>query len=106
MTRYWNMNFKEYVSSIDGFPNEYFDMILIDGRSRFSCWRHCRNKIKDGGYVVLDNSDRKNYYKMKEEIRSLGWEQYSFYGPGPYETTYWETIIWKKSKTTSKGLCN
>ena len=99
MTRYWNRNFKDYVSSIDIFPDEYFDLILIDGRSRFSCWRHCRNKIKEGGFVILDNSERRNYQTIKKEIRKLGWKEYRFFGPGPYEIEYWETIIWKKCDT-------
>jgi hypothetical protein len=53
--------FKNYASSIDKYPDNYFDLILVDGRSRPSCLYHSRRKLKSGGLLVLDNADRKYY---------------------------------------------
>ncbi len=58
--------FFDYVSQIDKFPDASFDVILIDGRSRSSCLSHSLDKIKVGGYIVLDNSDRQYYTKQMQ----------------------------------------
>ena len=96
MSKYSDLCFKDYVTCIDVYPDDYFDIVLIDGRARNSCWIHSREKIKHGGYLVLDNSDRKNYSRILQEVKELGWREFIFYGPGPYETVFWETRIWQK----------
>jgi hypothetical protein len=57
-----NFTFKAYSSYIDSFPNNYFDIVLVDGRSRPACLRHSMPKIKKGGLLVLDNSEREYYH--------------------------------------------
>jgi hypothetical protein len=56
-----NCTFKNYASYIDKFPDKYFDLILVDGRSRPSCLFHSVPKIKQGGLLILDNAERKYY---------------------------------------------
>jgi hypothetical protein len=56
-----NCTFKSYASFIDTFPDNYFDIVLVDGRSRPSCIYHSMRKIKNGGLLVLDNAERKYY---------------------------------------------
>jgi hypothetical protein len=87
-------NFKRYVAFIDSFPDCHFDFVAIDGRARPSCILHARRKIKVGGYLMLDNSDRPQYEKAKDLM--LGWAKYEFFGPGPYNLYFWETTVWKK----------
>ena len=53
--------FKNYVSSIDKFQDNYFDIVLVDGRSRPACIKHSVNKVKKGGLLVLDNAEREYY---------------------------------------------
>jgi hypothetical protein len=56
--------FRDYASSIDKYPEEYFDLILIDGRARPSCFKHAVPKVKRrGGIIMLDNTDRDYYLK-------------------------------------------
>ena len=62
--KFQTYNFTNYVSYINNFPNEYFDLILIDGRARPSCIMHSVPKVKPGGMLVLDNSERE-YYTSK-----------------------------------------
>jgi hypothetical protein len=57
-------SFRNYCSQIDEFPNNYFDLILIDGRARPSCIKHAHKKVRIGGLLVLDNSDREYYLRM------------------------------------------
>ncbi len=56
-------NFESYVKSIENFENNYFDIILIDGRSRVSCILHAINKLKKGGILILDNAERERYFE-------------------------------------------
>lgn len=53
--------FKNYASTIDKFHDNYFDIVLVDGRSRPSCIKHSVNKVKKGGLLVLDNAEREYY---------------------------------------------
>lgn len=62
-----NFTFKEYVTAIDKFPNGYFDIVLIDGRSRPSCLLHSIKKVKKGGLLILDNAER-DYYAPKNIV--------------------------------------
>lgn len=53
--------FRRYVTQIDTFPAEHFDVVLVDGRARPACLRHSAPKVKVGGWLILDNSDRAYY---------------------------------------------
>jgi hypothetical protein len=87
-------SFKRYVTSIDSFPDSHFDLVAIDGRARPSCILHARSKVKVGGYLMLDNSDRSQYEKAKDLM--LGWKKHEFFGPGPYNLYFWETTVWNR----------
>jgi hypothetical protein len=47
--QYWNL---------DQYPDNTFDFILIDGSQRGNCAKIAITKIKRGGYIYLDNSDK------------------------------------------------
>ncbi len=91
---YKGLSFREYSSFIDSFPDGSFDIILVDGRSRNSCIRHAIRKVRAGGYIILDNSERPEY-DQTELIKNF--EQTIFFGPGPYERSFWQTTVYKKS---------
>ena len=52
--------FKKYANKINEFPNDYFDFVIIDGRARPSCVKQSVAKVKIGGYLVLDNTERES----------------------------------------------
>jgi len=93
-SKYVGYDFTKYSNSIENFPNESFDMILIDGRSRAVCLEKSINKIKKGGYIVFDNSDRDEY---KSSINRLlhEWERFDFTGPVPGMINFETTSIFK-----------
>jgi len=91
---YANTSFEAYVKSIDACPNECFDLVFIDGRARPSCILHARSKVKPGGVIILDNSER-GYYSSGKELLS-DWERIDFSGPAPYGRYFWQTSIWKR----------
>jgi predicted O-methyltransferase YrrM len=46
-----------YAKRIDEFPDDAFDLVLLDGEDRDSCIRAAARKVQCGGFVVLDNAD-------------------------------------------------
>lgn len=58
---FYGYNFSDYVKHISQYEDRSFDLILVDGRARRSCLNYAASKIKPGGLLVLDNSDRKEY---------------------------------------------
>lgn len=53
-----NSPYLDFLKSLD---DEYFDMISIDGRLRNESLIIAIKKVKEGGFILLDNSDRKEY---------------------------------------------
>jgi hypothetical protein len=58
---YVQYQWRRYASSIDRFPDNHFDIVLVDGRARPSCLYHSIPKVKRGGLLVLDNAEREYY---------------------------------------------
>jgi len=69
---------------------EVYDFILIDGRGRVRSILTVHPALKPGGYLILDNSDRKRYVPAIKFLTNRGWERIDFI----YK---WKTTFWKKS---------
>src|SRR6266852_4122990 len=94
--RYEGLSFRRYVSSIDRFEPNHFDLIFLDGRARPSCLKHALGRLKIGGYLILDNADVGHYARVVEAIQRAGWPGKIHYSPGPYGYRFWVTAIWSK----------
>lgn len=82
--------YKAYYSLIDRYADDYFDLILIDGRARVKCGEHAVPKLKSGGLLVLDNSERIRYNPLKKALEK--W-------PSIWTTNgLTDTTIWIKPK--------
>lgn len=75
-------HFRHYVEQIDEFADQFFDVILIDGRARPSCVAHAAEKVKIGGYLILDNADRPYYLAHTAPILA-NFEGHKTQGVGP-----------------------
>ncbi len=53
---YWR-----YVTQIDSFADASLDLVLVDGRARTACLAHAAPKVRPGGLLILDNSERAYY---------------------------------------------
>lgn len=71
--------FKNYVKLIDGFQDEYFDVVVVDGRARPSCIKRAIPKIKKNGILIVDNSDRSYYWSQTSQLLA-GWQHEVFRG--------------------------
>lgn len=90
---YKNKSFKKYAEKINEYPDNFFDLIIVDGRARNGCMINVLPKIKNNGYVLLDNSERKEYAPGIQLMEKF--EVKKFFGPGFYGNTPWESRIWK-----------
>lgn len=92
-----NKSFRSYCSVIDRFNDNYFDVVLVDGRARPSCLKHAITKIKKDGFLVLDNSNYDYYLKSFQKKYDGRFETIIDYpGPCPYSVDFTKTSIWRK----------
>jgi hypothetical protein len=92
---YKGKNFEQYAKSIDSYPDNYFDIVVVDGRSRPSCIQHGIPKLKKNGWLIIDNSER-NYYLAPFRFERKSWKISKFAGPVPYTRDFSETSFLKK----------
>ncbi len=85
-------SFQKYASQIDAFPDESFDVLLVDGRARPSCIAHGAAKVKVGGMLILDNAERAYYLdKTQQHLRSFAGRFLA--GMGPRNPAVWTTVL-------------
>jgi hypothetical protein len=92
---YSGVDFRKYVTQIDEFPDEFFDVVLVDGRARPSCVKRSYRKVKLGGVLVLDNSDREYYLRRTIDLLS-GFTRIDFRGPTPGSHVFSETSVFTR----------
>jgi predicted O-methyltransferase YrrM len=61
-------DYENYFEVVNKYPDNYFDFILIDGRARVECTFNSIAKLKQGGIMVLDNSERKRYQPVHKRL--------------------------------------
>jgi hypothetical protein len=90
-------NYRKYASAIDEYPENYYDCVVVDGRSRPACMMHAIPKIRKGGLLVLDNSDREYYMPKIRKAVELQFETIiDGFAPGPYSQDFTKTTVWRK----------
>jgi hypothetical protein len=92
-----NMSFERYARAIHRFPEDYFDVVLVDGRARASCIRQALPHLKKGGLLVIDNTERSYYLTafadvMKNEFIT----ELHLFAPSPYAPDFTRTTILRK----------
>jgi hypothetical protein len=91
--RYDGMNFAAYVRTIDDYPDAGFDLVSVDGRARSACLTRAVQKVRPGGFVLLDNSDREEYSTAMKELDCF--KRTDFRGLAPYSTDLGQTSVWE-----------
>ena len=90
---YVGFDFAEYVTAIDDYADRTFDLISVDGRARPSCVAAALSKIKRGGWILLDNSDRPAYCEARQLLASF--PRLDLRGIAPYSNDVTQTTIWR-----------
>ncbi len=89
--------FQRYASAIDDYACGYFQVIIIDGRARPSCFKHAVAKVGVGGWLVLDNAERPHYAWIHQQLNHGAWRKWLWSGPGPYNRYFWDTCFWQRT---------
>ncbi|AWW29128.1 class I SAM-dependent methyltransferase [Echinicola strongylocentroti] len=82
----YKTEFWDYFHVADEFSDGYFDFILVDGRARVACLLNSLPKLKSGGLMILDNSDRPSYQLAYRVLKD--WEHFTC-TTGLSDTTFW-----------------
>jgi len=77
---------------IDTCADGSLDFVFVDGRQRVRCVQHSMTKIRQGGMLILDNSERPRYAAAFVMLNS--WKSIHFKGKG--RGGEWQTSIWVK----------
>ncbi len=86
--------FDEYVDAITTFPDETFDLVVVDGRARVECGRRAMDKVTRGGMLLLDDSNRRRYQPLRDAL--ITWERADFRGLKPQNVGVAQTTIWTR----------
>ena len=84
-----NRTFRNYVRAIDRHADASLDVILIDGRARPACFLHALPKLRPGGCILWDNTDRSYYHPAMKLGANLDF--LDFPGPAPYTSFFTRT---------------
>jgi hypothetical protein len=94
-TAFPGASMEAYARAIDAYPDGHFDVILVDGRARPSCFMHAVPKLARGGLIIVDNTERLYYWDSLNEF-SRGLAMHDFPGPGPYAHAFTRTTAWER----------
>ena len=95
-TGHKDVSYEGYVRTIDAFDDRSLDFVFVDGRSRVACVSHAARKIRPGGYLILDNAERRRYapaHRMMSRHRRL-----AFHGVGPRVPWRFLTVVWRLAR--------
>lgn len=83
--------FAAYADTVLDYPPEAFDYICVDGRARVECAMNAVERLKPGGALILDNSERAKYRPVFAVLAA--WAKRSF------ANGVWETTIFLKPES-------
>ena len=86
--------FDAYVAAIDSEPDSSLDLVVIDGRARVESARHAMPKVKPGGLLLFDDTDRARYEPAIEMLST--WERRVFAGLKAGQRHPAQTSVWKR----------
>lgn len=91
------LSYERYVKAIDQYPGDYFDIAVVDGRVRNGCIKRAIPRVKQGGWLVVDNSDRRYYLENFPALRNpVLWEKVEFQGPVFFQHAFGKTSFFRK----------
>ena len=65
----------DYCRTASKITRPKFDVLVIDGRDRVNCARHCLSALSPSGVVVFDNTEREAYLPGREFLKKAGFKE-------------------------------
>ncbi len=89
----------EFAGAVGSMPDETFDLVLVDflespEAQRVDAVRVARSKVRPGGYLLLDDSDRPGYREAYALLS--GWRERRFVGVKDEYPQVCETAIFRR----------
>ncbi len=98
--QYAGKTFKAYAQAIRTFPDSYFDLVVVDGRARPSCILNARDKVRPGGVLLLDQSERPYYLESSAALLDPArWSRTGYMAPLPYSLQFTEATFFTRRHT-------
>jgi LPS sulfotransferase NodH len=92
-------DYADYVPAIDDYPDGYFDLVVVDGRERVRCFARALPKVRPGGLLLLDDTERSRYapaFDLAEGVRHV-----TVRGLKPGNSKAAQTTVWFPQGTTT-----
>lgn len=86
--------FDDYVAAVDTYRDEVFDLVIVDGRARVDCVKRAMPKVRRGGLLLLDDSDRARYQEARDVLGD--WPRYRVRGLKASENVPATTSVWTR----------
>lgn len=94
--QYRGYSFERYVRSIEQFADTSLDVVVVDGRARPACIRAASPKVRIGGFLVVDQSEREQYWGAIRELAGGSYSLRQFPGPTPGLGHFTQTAIMQR----------
>lgn len=93
-----NNEFAGYASMIYEAEPASYDLVIIDGMARAMCAVMTveSNRLREDGWIILDNSDRWHYNDIQQYLKDKGYGRIDFWGPGWNNYHAWCTSFYSK----------
>ena len=91
------LSFERYCRSIEASAGSGFDLVLVDGRARPDCLALAAARLRPGGYLVLDDSQRARYRAAVDRVDS-SFVRFDFPGARPSSFHAGRTTIWRRPR--------
>jgi hypothetical protein len=92
--------FDDYVAALAGQGGDY-DLIIVDGRCRVACATAAAERVRPGGMLLLDDSDREKYRPAHELLRA--WPATHLRGIKPGSRDVCQTTVWRRPPTATSA---
>lgn len=86
--------FDDYVDAVSVIDDQSCDLLVVDGRARVACGEAGHRKVKPGGLLLLDDSDRPRYRALHDVLQ--GWSARQFHGLKAGSAAMCRTTIWRR----------
>jgi len=86
--------FDDYAVAISGETNGSLDLVIVDGRVRVECVRQAMPKVRPGGLLLMDDTDRARYQPAIDLLSR--WECHVFTGLKPGHRAPAQTSVWRR----------
>jgi hypothetical protein len=86
--------FDDYAAAISGEPDGSLDLVIVDGRARVECVRRAIPKVRPGGLLLIDDTERTRYQPAIDLLSE--WERHVFTGLKPGHRAPAQTSVWRR----------